>query len=148
MMRHLHQWNASRQKHLTLITSHKKRSASACLRSGGTLQLVRSVSPNHQTKSAATAGITGSAGNGHHLKEPLNLGTKEPAVGGVAVVGGHERGTEFLHRRRRTLKGVRPNCVGRKKPDLGFGVIAPFWLDHGTNVKNAEPALLAKPGKP
>jgi len=34
------------------LTSHfsQKRSASACLRSGGTLQLARLVSPNHQTK--------------------------------------------------------------------------------------------------
>jgi hypothetical protein len=54
-------------------TFHKKRSASAYLRSGGTLQLVRLVSPNHQTKIAANAG---GAGNGNHLEEPLNLSTE------------------------------------------------------------------------
>src|ERR1700747_2732268 len=130
--------------HFSPLTSHfsqKKEVPPLAFESGGTLQLVRSVSPNHQTKSAATAGITGSGGNGHQLKEPLNLGAEQPAGGGVAVVGGHDRGSEFLDRRCRTLKGVRPNCVGRKKPDLGFGIIAPFWLDHGTDVKNAEPAL-------
>jgi hypothetical protein len=71
--------------HFSPLTSHfsQKRSASACLRSGGTLQLVRSVSPNHQTKNAANAG---SAGNGDHLEEPLNLGTEQPAMVGVAIV--------------------------------------------------------------
>jgi hypothetical protein len=129
---------------LFLAPSHKKERL-RCLRSGGTLQLVRLVSPNHQTKPYPSCAC---AGRKIQLEEPLNLGTEQPAVVGVAIVRGHKRGTKFFHRRCHTLQGVRPNCVGRKKPDLGFGVIAAFWLDHGTNVKNAEPALLAKPRKP
>ena len=94
--------------HFSLLTSHvsQKRSASACLRSGGTLQLVRLVSPNHQTK---ITGIADNVGNGNYLEEPLNLGTEQPAVVGVAVVRRRKTtaatGT-FLDRRRHSLEGV------------------------------------------
>jgi hypothetical protein len=57
-----------------------KRSASACLRSGGTLQLVRLVSPNHQTKL-----FHRNYYRGYALEVPLNLGSEQPAVIGFAV---------------------------------------------------------------
>jgi hypothetical protein len=89
--------------HISRLT---KRSASACLRSGSTLQLARLVSPNHQTKITA---IADNAGNGNYLEEPLNLGTEQPAVVGVAVVRRRKAtaatGT-FFDRRRHALEGV------------------------------------------
>jgi hypothetical protein len=80
------------------------------------------------------------------LKEPLHLGAKQPAVVLISVVRRYPIVSIFLSRCHHAFQGIRPNRIGGKEPELRPGIVTALWLDHGSDVKDAQPTAFPKAG--